>query len=64
LPDTGDEEPVNEDDNKMCIFPLRIVLNAFEYKQFQLYKKENGYRSDTEAFKDLFLAKEKTNEPD
>ena len=64
LPDTDEEEPVNEEDNKMGIFPLSIVLNAFEYKQFQLYKKENGYRSDTEAFKDLFLAKEKTNEPD
>lgn len=46
------DEPAGE--NKMGIYPLSIVLNAKEYKDFQLYKKENRLKTDTEAFKNLF----------
>lgn len=60
----GFDESKKEEENNLGIFPLSIILNAFEYKNFQLYKKENGLRSDTEAFKSLFSAKEKTNEND
>lgn len=57
-----DGEPEEKEDNPMGIFPLSIVLNAREYKDFQLYKKERGFRSDTEAFKELFNAKQSINE--
>lgn len=52
--------PVKDEDEgggPLGIFPLSIVLNAKEYKDFQLYKKENGLRSDTDAFKQLFTLK-------
>jgi ParB-like chromosome segregation protein Spo0J len=50
-----------EEGGRLGIFPLSIVLNAFEYKQFQQYKKENSLKTDTEAFKVLFEAKHATD---
>lgn len=54
--DKPGDEP-KEEENKLGIYPLSVVLNAKEYKDFQLYKKENGHRSDTDAFKELFKYK-------
>lgn len=62
LPEVQDEKEEDEEGGTMGIFPLSILLNAFEYKQFQLFKKENSLKSDTEAFKILFEAKHKTLE--
>lgn len=52
-----DEKEESEGENPMGTFPLSIILNAKEYKEFQLYKKENRIKTDTEAFKDLFKNK-------
>lgn len=51
-----EEEPKEE--NQLGIYPLSIVLNSREYKEFQMYKRENRLRTDTEAFKQLFTSKE------
>lgn len=51
----------NEDEpegGNLGIFPLSIILNAREYKDFQLFKKENRLVTDTEAFRTLFEAKQ------
>lgn len=48
------EKEDQEEESKLGIFPLSIVLNAKEYKDFQLYKKENSLKTDTDAFKNLF----------
>lgn len=50
-------EQEEEQGGPLGIYPLSIILNAKEYKDFQLYKKENGIRTDTEAFKQLFVFK-------
>ncbi|MBX3253931.1 MAG: hypothetical protein KF862_07285 [Chitinophagaceae bacterium] len=50
-------EKEEEQGGPLGIYPLSIILNAKEYKDFQLYKKENGIRTDTEAFKQLFTYK-------
>jgi hypothetical protein len=49
--------PKAKEDNEeidLGIYPLSIILNSFEYKKFNLYKKENSIKSDTEAFHILF----------
>lgn len=58
IPSTDIEEKEEQD---LGIYPLSIVLNSFEYKLFQTYKSENGLKSDTEAFKELFKAKHESN---
>src|SRR3990167_1177826 len=48
-----EEKEIKEEDQKN-IFPLAIMLTAWEYKKFQEIKREEGYGSDTEAFKSKF----------
>lgn len=58
----AEEEENEEEADDLGIFPLSITLNSFEYKKFQTYKKENGLKSDTQAFKELWAAKNQVDE--
>ncbi len=55
--DYDDGDDVEEQQKTNNIFPLSILLTSLEYKDFQLYKKENMHKSDTDAFRELFKYK-------
>lgn len=51
----GIDEPEGEDSDQDSSgsFPLAIILTAWEYKKWQQMKKENGHKTDTEAFREI-----------
>jgi ParB-like chromosome segregation protein Spo0J len=49
------DELEDEEQPQQGTFPLSITLNIIEFKKWQNYKKEAGFRSDTDAFKETVL---------